>query len=41
MQFDEIVKLSVDDGELLSNELLEHENVFVFVDIVQSVHIGS
>jgi hypothetical protein len=39
MQFDKIVKLSVDDGKLLSDELLEHEDVFVFVDIVQSVHV--
>lgn len=40
MQFDQIVELAVDNRELVGDELLEHENVLVLVNVVESVDIG-
>ena len=41
MEFDQIVELAVDDRELVGDELLKHEGIFVLVDVVQSVHVGT
>jgi len=34
MQLNQIIELAIDDGELISDELLKHEGIFVFVDVV-------
>jgi hypothetical protein len=41
VEFDQIVELAVDDRELVGDELLKHKGIFVLVDVVQSVHIGT
>lgn len=41
MQLDEVQQLSVDDGELLSDELLEEEDVPILVDVVEPVDVGA
>ena len=41
VKFDEVVEFAVDDGELVGDELFEHEDVFVFVDVVESVDVGT
>ena len=41
VKFNEIVELSVDDGELIGYKLFEHEDIFVFMDVVESVDVGT
>lgn len=41
MQLDEVQQLSVDDGELLADELFEEEDVSILVDVVEPVDIGT
>lgn len=41
VQLDEVQQLSVDDGELLSDELFEEEDVSVLVDVVEPVDVGT
>jgi hypothetical protein len=41
MQLDKVFELNVDDSKLLSDELLEHKNVFIFVDVVETVDVRT
>lgn len=41
MQSDEILEFVVDILKFVSNELLKHENVFVLVNVVKAVDIGT
>lgn len=41
VQLDEVQQFSVDDGELLADELFEEEDVPVLVDVVEPVDVGT
>ncbi len=41
MQFNQVLQFIVDNVELISDELLEHENVLILVYVVQTVHIWT
>jgi hypothetical protein len=41
MEFDKIVELPIYYFELVGNELLEHEDILIFVNVVQSVYVGA
>ena len=39
VEFDEVIELTIDDGELVGDELFKHEDIFVFVNVVESVDV--
>jgi len=41
MQFNQVIKLFIDDLKFFSDELFEQENISVFINIVEPVDVGS
>ena len=41
VEFDEVIELTIDDGELVGDELFKHEDIFVFVNVVESVDVWT
>ena len=41
MEFNQVTKFGVDDIELLPDEFLKQEQIFLLVHIVETVHVGS